>query len=207
MPNNNNTISRPVTGMFRDIHAMQMEEGQYEYMLNGAIENFDGNGPIMVQNESSNILCTGFPQGFYVVGFANIVEQKRILWLVVNPETGYSGFGETRNYDACKDAGEDSYFNGGCEDCPSLKLNEKNPLEKITQTPCCTFTMIQSGTCLSLNRSYPVLSIEYKIVDCGIEVAFTDDLNGLRRIVFCLSKRRCKSGFDNRSFFLRNYRI
>jgi len=96
---NTTNIFQVLTGMKKDFHPMQMEEGVYDYMLNGTVENFDGNGFPIAQNESSNILCTVFPEGYFIIGFVNIIEQNRIIWFLSNPITGDSEIGETQHFE------------------------------------------------------------------------------------------------------------
>lgn len=171
-------------GMMRDTHPMNLSEGQYDFALNGRIENFDGTGFPVMQNETSNILCTGFPEGYYVAGFINIVEQERILWLLANPSTGGSEIGESRHMANCRETANDSIATGLCDDCGAVNLSEGLPLEKREQVPCCTYRTIINDDCLNFRRSFPIDSVEYRIVDCGIEIFFTDENNGRRYLVF-----------------------
>lgn len=184
MANTIKEVSRTIMGMVRGMHPMNMGEGSYDFALNGRIDNFDGTGFPVMQNETSNILCTGFPEGYFVQGFLNIVEQERIVWFLSNPTTGDSEIGETRNIADCRKLAEDGLIKGGCDDCGAVNLIEGLPLEKITQLPCCVYRTIVNDECLNFTRPFPVDSLEYRIVDCGIEVFFTDANNGRRYLIF-----------------------
>lgn len=181
---NKKEVSRTITGMMSDLHVMMMQEGQYDFMLNGDIEGFDGAGIPIVQNTPSNILCTGFPSGYYVVGFVNVIEQERIIWLLANPVTGDSEIGESRLSEDCRKNASNGIIKGACDDCQTVNISEQTPLEKITQSPCCVYRTIANDDCLNFRREFPVDSIVYRIVDCGIEIFFTDNNNNRRYLVF-----------------------
>jgi hypothetical protein len=185
MAKNNIEASRTITGVFTDLHPMNMGEGQYAYALNARIENFDGNGIPMVQNEPSNLLCAKFPDGYKSVGFVNIIEQERIIWFLYNADTSDSAIAETRNIADCRQNARNGILKGACDDCATINLTESTPLEKITQQPCCTYSAIATDECLNFSREFPVNAVEYRLINCGIEIFFTDGSdNGRRRIVF-----------------------
>lgn len=184
MAKNNTEASRTIFGVNWDMHPMSLKEGEYNYALNAEIESFDGNGLPIVQNTPSNILCTGFPDGYKVVGFVNIIEQERILWFLSNPDTNGSEIGETRKMEDCRKYAQNGILKGACDDCGTVNLKESLPLEKITQQPCCTYRTIKNQNCFNFTRPFPVDSVEYRIIDCGIEIFFTDGNNGRRHLVF-----------------------
>jgi hypothetical protein len=184
MANTNTQASRVITGMLRDFHPMNMGEGSYDFALNARIENFDGTGLPIIQNETSNILCTGFPEGYFIVGFVNVVEQERVIWFLANPETGGSEIGETKNMSGCKKYAADGFIEVGCDDCKNVNLSEGIPLEELTQNPCCVYRTIKNQDCLNFNRNFPVDSVEYRINACDLEIFFTDNNNGRRHLIF-----------------------
>lgn len=163
---------------------MRMEEGVYDYMLNGTIENFDGNGLPIIQNEGSNIKCTGFPAGYFVVGFVNVIEQNRIIWLLANPTTGASEFGETQHFENCRETAKDGIIKGNCDDCQTVNISEKFPLEQITQPGCCVYRTIKNDDCIKFSRNFPVNSVAYRILPCSLQIFFTDGNNGRRYLEF-----------------------
>lgn len=184
MANNNKTVARTITGMLKDFHPMIMGEGGYDFALNARVENFDGNGFPIIQNEPSNILCTDFPAGFFSVGFVNIVEQERIIWFLANPSTNESMIAETISMGNCRDNAKDGIIKGLCDDCGAVNLSEEIALENIIQKPCCQFRQIINDDCLAFLRAFPVDSVEYRIIDCGIEIFFTDANNSRRHLIF-----------------------
>lgn len=183
MPNNNTTGTRAITGMFRNLHPMQMGDGMYDYALNARIDNFDGTGIPVIQNEGSNILCAGSPTDMFVIGFVNIIEQNRILWFYTDDD-GASEIGETMDMENCRKYAKDNLVKGSCDDCGSMQVSEKMPLENITQVPCCTYRTLATDTCLNFSRKYPINSTAYRITECGIEIFFTDNNNERRHLEF-----------------------
>lgn len=183
MPNENKQVSRIIKGMKWDFHSMEMDEVSYGFAFGAVIENFDGNGLPVIQNEPSNLLCTNFPEGYKVIGVKNIIEQNRVLWFLHNPTTGASEIGETLQFTNCRDYAQDGLVKGMCDDC-SVKLTESMPLESVEQSPCCVYHTIKNQNDFNFSEKYPVSSIEYRIKACEIEIFFTDANNSRRRLVF-----------------------
>jgi len=176
-------VSRTIKGMLTDFHPMQLDELSFSHALNAIVEDFDGNGFPMIQNEPSNLLCTNFPSGFDVIGFVNIVEQSRIIWFLKNPTTGANEIGETLGLQNCRETASDGLVKT-CDDCEAVKLAETTPLEKVTQSPCCSYHAIDNRTCFKFSKNFPINSVEYRITDCGIDIFFADDLNSRRWLQF-----------------------
>ena len=63
MPNNTSNVSTPLKGMNTDVHPMNLGEQGYDFALNAVVEEFNGNGFPLLQNEGSNLPCAGFPAG------------------------------------------------------------------------------------------------------------------------------------------------
>lgn len=176
-------VSRTIKGMIKDFHPMQLDELSFTDALNAIVEDFDGNGFPMLQNEPSNLLCTSFPDGYDVIGFINIVEQNRIIWFLKNPVTGADEIGETLGLQGCRETASNGLIKG-CDDCGAVKLAESTPLEKITQSACCTYYSIDNQTCFNFSKSFPINSVEYRITDCGIDIFFADGNNPRRWLQF-----------------------
>lgn len=181
MPNER-TASQPIKGTNKDLHISKLDETSYTDSLNATIESFDGNNYI-IQNEGSNILCTGFPAGYKVVGFGNIIEQSRIIWLL-SDGNGNSEIGETQHFENCRQYAKDGIIKGVCDNCEEIKLSEKLPLEKITQKGCCTYRTIKNQTCFNFDVKYPVLSFEYNILPCRLQIFFTNAREPRRHLEF-----------------------
>lgn len=183
MANNNTTLSRTIKGITTDLHPMFMDEVGYGHVMNGVVENFDGNGFPIIQNEASNLLCVNMPEGYKVVGYVNVVEQNRVIWFLHNPVTGSSEIGESRNFENCRKNASNGLI-AGCDDCQAVKLSEATPLEKITQTPCCVYNTIKNQPCFNFTDKYPINATEYRILPCSIQVFFSDGLNPRRWLEF-----------------------
>lgn len=183
MANNKINISRTIKGITTDFHPMQMDEVSYGHVLNGMVENFDGNGFPNIQNEPSNLLCTNFPVGYDVVGFVNVVEQGRVIWFLHNPLTNASEIGESQNFENCRDNATNGLI-AGCDDCQAVKLSESTPLENVTQNPCCVYRTIKNQTCFNFSTLHPVDAVEYRIMPCSLQIFFTDDNNSRRWLEF-----------------------
>jgi len=174
-------ISSPDRGINSDLSFFNNGGQSTPFLLNASIEDKTGEG-YSVQNMESNILAIKFSAGFQVIGKAEIHEQNRVLYALVNPNTGDSEVGEVYacNYD---DVSDDAYGNMGCVDCLGVEQRLPIPLEKTAQVPYCAYNTITSNTCLGFNLDNPV-NIEYRITDCGINIYFTDSLNDMRFMYF-----------------------
>lgn len=182
MPNNFTNISQTVKGMNFDFSPMNLTEGMYAFAQNAVVESIDGMGFPVLQNEGSNTLAVSFPSGSTIVGYVNVVEQNRIIWMLSYPESGMSELGETLNPGKCRNFVVDAQTS--CDDCSSLNLSQKPPLETIKQIPCAGYRKIQSDTCFNFSEKYPVNAIIYKILSCGLQIFFSDDNNPRRWLEF-----------------------
>ena len=178
MPNTS-TVNTPKVGMQQDKHEFNLEKGEYSFLLNGTIENFDGSGIPQIQNEASNLLYTNFPTGYLVNGRRYIQELGRTIFFLVNPNTNTSEIGEVIDctYD---DPTDNNTILEGCTDCINTKeIVENTPLEQTIQTPICSYRTIQNDDCLNFNINNPI-DIEYRIHQGSLYIYFTDNLNDRR---------------------------
>lgn len=182
MPSNTTNISQTVKGQNFDFHPMYLTDGMYAFAQNAVVEGFDGSGFPILQNEPSNILSVTIPSGFVVMGNVNVVEQQRIIWFLYNPTTGMSEIGETLNAGQCRKYVSDNQTT--CDDCTSLNLSEKPPLETTTQVACSTYSTIQADVCFNFSNKYPINSVQYRITPCTLQIYFTDDNNNRRWLEF-----------------------
>lgn len=179
MSEQSTTVNIPQDGMIEDIHNINKSSTQYNYALNAINSEFTGEN-FVLQNEHSNILEINFPKGFIVIGKQEIPEQERVIYALVNPETGDSEIGETlrKSYQDLTDE-----FFQNCFSCSKEQYLEKKPLEELVQKPFSAYFTIESAKCLNFNKNFPV-DFEYKITDCGLNLYFTDNLNQRRFIYF-----------------------
>jgi hypothetical protein len=184
MADNNVHISVPIKGMNQDVHPLNLTEQGYDYSLNSVIEEFNGNGFPVLQNESSNLKCVNFPSGYKVVGVVNVIEQDRKILFLSNPTTGFSQIGEILGRSECGDSlidNDDAL--GYCSGCDTGYTPEKSPLENQNPDSCCEYISIATQTCFNFSVDYPIRAI-YRLEDCGISVYFADNLNYNRYIEF-----------------------
>lgn len=181
MANTSKNISQTIKGQIWDFSPMHLTDGMYAFAQNAVVEDIDGNGFPILQNEPSNILVANFPSGSTIVGFGSIIEQERVLLMLHNPTTGASEIGEIINPDVCRTFAKNSF--GTCDDC-SLNLLESVPLEKVTQTPCAVYRTIQSDVCLNFSPNFPITGFQYRFTACTLQIFFTDDNNPRRWLEF-----------------------
>ena len=91
--------NRAVLGLNLDNIASEIPEGNWTNAMNSAVENFNGQ-MITIQNDTANIACITFPDGFVTVGIKNAVEISRVIYWLLNPNTGDCQIGYS-NYDEC----------------------------------------------------------------------------------------------------------
>lgn len=170
-------------GMITDMNALNMQGTQYSYALNASIESNDEGGNFTsIQNDGSNYLAINFPTGFQVIGRVSVREQNRTIFFLVNPTTGDSQIGEVLDCNFNDDT-DDVEGVTGCADCDYPVQKEDTPLEKITQTPYCDYSVIIEGDCLNFSLDFPIRST-YKITDCSFNLYFTDNNNQRRYVYF-----------------------
>lgn len=199
MPNTTKNISQTIKGQVWDFHPMYLSDGMYGFAQNSVIENFDGSGMPIIQNEPSNILSVSFPSGSTVVYNINVVEQERIIWFLYYPATGMSEIGETLNPGKCRKYVNDA--DGFCDNCHSYNLLERPALETITQAPCSTYRTIQKDICLNFSNKTPIGSAVYRIMPCTLQIFFEDDNNPRRWLEFDYQNDDITQGLIIRNIF------
>jgi len=184
MPNNTSNISTPVKGMNTDLHPQNLGEQGYDFALNAVVEEFSGNGFPLLQNEGSNLPCAGFPAGKQVIGYANVIEQQRILLILVNPITGESEIGEIIGKGDCDERLGDSDSNTAkCDDCGAEYVPVQSELQNMKIPNCCSYQTIITTNCMNFSIDHPV-RIVYRLEPCNLSIYFADGLNPYRYIMF-----------------------
>lgn len=178
------TFNSPKIGMNLDSNPIDLSPMEYSLMLNGNVQNSDGN-LLKIQNEPSNLLCSRFRPGFLPIGKLYIPVQKITVFFLVNPLTNQSEIGYITNqvYDDNSDRATP------CQDCNN-PLVEDTPLEQTIQNEGCTYTTIVNASCLNFNINYPVdavyeigVNVDTGLPDCdNVTIFFTDNLNPRRYI-------------------------
>lgn len=173
-------------GMQRDKHPGELSSEEYTFMLNGNFQDEHGNGAVILQNEPSNIKCSGFKLGYKVIGHKFDVNKGRTYFFLTNPDTGCSEIGYIESF--YKADGLDA-IESTCK-C-NIKVILEDPLEKKEQIAICEYHTIISDYCeltgectgcLNFSINYPIResSIQIKTERTGTNLYFTDYLNPQR---------------------------
>lgn len=79
-------------GLSLDATTSDIPQGMLSYALNAVKANFDGQ-QVTYQNETGNVLCTNFPEGYTVVHTKNIIEKDLIVVFLVKDDESTSEIG------------------------------------------------------------------------------------------------------------------
>lgn len=178
-------IETPKKGMNRDKSPFDLAKTEYSFMLNGNFQDEHGSGQINLQNEPSNIYCSGFKDGYKVIGHKYDINQERTYFFLVNPDTGCSEIGYINSlytFDGLEQVEESC----GCK----ISVILENPLEDQVQEAICEYheiisdycTLIQPAGCtgcLGFDINYPIheTNIQLKDEASGRVLYWTDGLN------------------------------
>ena len=141
-------------GLNLDSSISQVGPGKLTYALNATVENFDDNS-INYQNELGNELCLVFPNGYKLIGEHYIVEKRKHIFFLTNPETGGSEIGYMDNNDCTYR----TLINASC-----LNFSIKHPIPKIVHriTNCTTEIYWTDG--VNPRRYLDIENIPYKLI-------------------------------------------
>jgi len=180
--------SFPRKGMNRDSHPSELKKEEYSYAMNAAISSDNGDGLLIIQNDNSNLKCTGFKEGFRVVGHKFDQNRSRTYFFLHNPSSGCSEIGYidiSRTFDGVEALEREC----NCDTFVKLEV----PLEKQEQVSYCTYTTLLSDCCddypdadkcLNFDLNHPIheSNIEIKDEFSSYNMYFTDGLNPPRYI-------------------------
>lgn len=173
-------------GMQRDKHPGELSKEEYSFMLNGNFQDEHGNGMIILQNEPSNVKCSGFKPGYKVIGHKFDVNNERTYFFLVNPDTGCSEIGYIGSFYQAESL-EALEKNCNCD----IRVILENPLQNTEQVAMCEYITVISDFCVStgdctgclnFNINYPIRenNIHIKRERTGTNLYFTDFLNPQR---------------------------
>lgn len=187
MPNTSH-ISTPVKGMVSDLHLLNTDHTTYSFALNAMQEDFWHGNMINLQNEPSNICSVEFPPNYKIVGFKEIVEQNRTIYMLKNmneyPNPADSPGDIIGEVIGCiPPTLGDKVQIGTCETCGDYYGEEMVPLEKQIDQCYCSFRTLIQSKCLNFDLNHPV-DIEYKLTSCSLNIYFTDNYNERRYLYF-----------------------
>ncbi len=168
-------------GMDLDSLTPYVKAGFVTYALNANIQS-SSSTQFSYTNEPGNILCSTFKVGFNVIGFKFIIEENRTLFFLVNPSTNESEIGEIKDisFEDQELFVEDINKVYDCIDCKGL-INASYPVLHLKNIEKCSYKTIISASCLNFKIDNPI-DIEYKVLECGTTIYFSDNLNGRRYI-------------------------
>lgn len=179
-------IASGKSGIERSKHPGEMSRDEYSFMLNGNFQDEHGNGAVILQNEPSNVKCSGFKPGYKVIGHKFDINSDRTYFWLVNPSTGCSEIGYIGSFYKA-DSLEAIEKECNCD----IQVVLENPLENIEQVSICQYNTLISDFCVSLgecsgclnfNINYPIRenNIHIRRSRTGVEIFFTDFYNPQR---------------------------
>ena len=136
------SLSSPKKGMNRDKAAFDLTNTEYSFMINGNFHDEHGSGDVNLQNEPSNIYCSGFKEGFKVIGHKFDINADKTYFFLTNPDTGCSEIGSISsfsNFDGIQQLEKEC-------DC-EISVILENPLEDQVQVATCHYETIISDYC------------------------------------------------------------
>lgn len=173
-------INVGVVGMDRTTFNHHTDEKVYTFQLNGNIET-DEQGGIALTNEHSNLLCSRFKPGYYVIGNKFDVNSNRVYFFLTNPTTGLSEIGYIKYYHSVEDL-EDNIQECNC----SYESILSEPLESQEQLEGCEYTTLisdcEGNECLNFSRLHPIHKIEIKGEKYFKSIYWTDGYNPPRHL-------------------------
>jgi hypothetical protein len=178
--------SSPKKGMNRDKAVFDLDKMEYSFALNANFHDEHGSGQLNLQNEPSNIYCSGFKDGYKVIGHKFDLNANRTYFFLTNPDTGCSeiGYIDTMyNIDGLEQVEQEC-------DC-KISVVLENPLEDQVQTAICAYHTILSDFCditqectgcLNFSIDHPIYESNIHIKDekTGKTIYWTDFYNPQR---------------------------
>lgn len=141
---NNKEISSAKKGMNRDALPFELGKEEYSFALNVNFHDEHGNGSIVLQNEPSNIKCSGFKPGYKVVGHRYDINADVTYFMLTNPTTGFSEIGYINTFLEVSDVSPVEQNNNG-----DITVIVETPLEDTVQVAICNYTTLLSDKCPS----------------------------------------------------------
>ena len=172
--------------MNKDSHESELQKQEYSFALNANFHDEHGNGPVVLQNEPSNIKCTTFKPGYVVIGHKYDINSNRTYFFLTNPTTKDSEIGYI---DGNQNIPTESFNVNDCNCDPSAVLDP--PLEKEQQIETCNYETVISDICNGVSTYKLNFSIDYPLYETNIQLKdekvgkalyFTDNYNPPRYI-------------------------
>lgn len=163
----------PKKGMNRSSAKFEITESEYTFAFNANFHDEHGTGQVNLQNEPSNIYCSGFKDGYKVVGHKFHLSRDRTYFFLTNPDTGCSEIGyisSFQNADSLEAISEEC----GCD----IKIILENPLEDIQQSATCTYTTLISDFCEQTQSCTGCLNFDIDRPIHESNIIIKDELSG-----------------------------
>lgn len=185
---NKKNISPAKKGMNRDVHPSELKPEEYSFAINTNFQDEHGSGQVILQNEPSNLKCSGFKEGYKVIGHKYDINDDRTYFFLTNATTGCSEVGYIDNITNV--SGIDQIETEcGC----NIQVTLETPLEESEQISYCTYNtllsdccprIVTSNGCLNFSIEHPIKegNIEIKDEKIGKVLYFTDGVNPVRYI-------------------------
>lgn len=180
-------VASPKTGMNRDSASFEVGRETYTFALNLNIHDEHGSGPVVLQNEPSNLKCTNFKPGFKVIGHKYDQKRDRVYFFLTNPTTSVSEIGYI---EGVLTADPLVAVETGTGD--QLQVVLETPLEEVIQANSCTYvTMLSDGCegvgsgCLNFSINNPIheRNVHIKRGKLGDTIWWTDAHRNPQRFI------------------------
>lgn len=162
----------PKKGMNRNSHPSEVTAQEYTFALNANIQEGHGDGDLILVNEPSNLKCTGFKEGYFVVKHKFDRVRNRTYFFLTNPETGCSEIGYI-NMNFTLDPTQIVTKECNC----ILSVVVEDGLENIIQEGVCEYKTIISDYCEELGECTGCLgfSLQQPVTDISIRHSISGD--------------------------------
>jgi hypothetical protein len=141
-------ISSVKKGMNRDTLGSELSKEEYSFALNANFHDEHGNGEWVLQNEPSNVKCSGFKSGYKVVGHKFDINTGDVYFMLTNPSTGYSEIGVISSLQEATPLTPTEQVIDG-----HIRVVLETPLQDQPQIGSCIYTTLVTDLCSSGSTS------------------------------------------------------
>lgn len=135
-------VSSVKKGMNRDTLGSELSKEEYSFALNANFHDEHGSGEWVLQNEPSNVKCSGFKQGYKVVGHKFDINSGEVYFMLTNPTTGFSEIGVISSLQEAEPLTPTEQVVDG-----HVQVVLETPLQDQVQVGSCIYTTLLSDLC------------------------------------------------------------
>lgn len=135
-------LSSVKKGMNRDTLGSELSKEEYSFALNANFQDEHGSGEWVLQNEPSNVKCSGFKAGYKVVGHKFDINTGDVYFMLTNPTTGYSEIGIISSLQEATPLTPTEQLVDG-----QIQVVLETPLQDQVQVGSCLYTTIVTDLC------------------------------------------------------------